>query len=921
MTDVLCKTLLRTARRPAPQHGADPGRKSGRRRSCAGNCRASCRAGCRPPSPAAPTACSCRPRTAPIPTTGSSPRATVPIIRAWITTPAGCRRPRPSIGAWCGACSGSCCAWAMSPWRRAIPLAGTAHACGTLVAGNDAGALRGRRPRQGAWHGQSVCRRRQRAAALQPRQSGAHHLRLGRCGWRATWGAGCWRRGRPPRNRSRSAWEHERWAWTSNCPQVVRFGREICGDLAAGGAPRMVARQRPRRLRRRHRRRLADAPLPRSAGGAGGSAAGTRAWCSPRPTPRWSTANVASAAVHQPLGRRGGGAGRPCAYRVVPPGRAHAGVALRRRRPVASSSASGWSRVPTPPTSPSACCPARRRWRAPLRLRVTLLVNARDHHGSSRPWDFNPVIEGDGAAAARASSRTGSRCTCKRAGRRHRTAPRLVRELRPAAGARARPAATATAICASARRTLDLSPGEWVGVVASLEADAAALPRRSDAAGAGARRGQPAARPGAGCPSCATRPAWVDQLVLAADSFVFARPLPERARRRVGDRRLSLVRRLGPRHHDRAAGPDAGHRPPRHGARASCATFARFVDRGMLPNVFPGAGDAPEYNTADAALWYVEAWRAYVEASGDVDGAARGVPGAARRSSTGTCAARATASALDAADGLLRAGEPGVQLTWMDAKIGDWVVTPRIGKPVEINALWFNALMAMAAVRRTPGRAGGAVPQRWRRRRAPASSASSWRDGARPVRRARRPGRRRRDAAAEPDLRRQPARIRRWTRRRRQRWWRVSAASCSPPTACARSIRPIATIRPHYLGGVWERDGAYHQGPVWGWLLGHYALARVPRARRCRRRAGAARAAARPPAGCRPRHRERDLRRRAAPHAARRARRRPGRWPARWRPGGGWQRAQRDDRGRQHGQLVPMTEATGASDRSAHGDP
>lgn len=113
------------------------------------------------------------------------------------------------------------------------------------------------------------------------------------------------------------------------------------------------------------------------------------------------------------------------------------------------------------------------------------------------------------------------------------------------------------------------------------------------------------------------------------------------------------------------------------------------------PNVFPGAGATAEYNTVDAALWYIEAWRAYVEASGDL---------AALEEVFSVLAAIIEAHVTGtrfgigvAADGLLRAGEPGVQLTWMDAKVGDWVVTPRMGKPVEINALWYNALCGMAA--------------------------------------------------------------------------------------------------------------------------------------------------------------------------------------------------------------------------------
>src|SRR5215467_7673661 len=124
-------------------------------------------------------------------------------------------------------------------------------------------------------------------------------------------------------------------------------------------------------------------------------------------------------------------------------------------------------------------------------------------------------------------------------------------------------------------------------------------------------------------------------------------------------------------------------------------TFARFVDRGMLPNVFPDAGQTPEYNTADATLWYFETVRQYLEATGDLSLLHDLYPVLAEIIEHHVNGTRYQIHA-DPDDGLLCAGEPGVQLTWMDAKVGDWVVTPRIGKPVEINALWLNALVSMS---------------------------------------------------------------------------------------------------------------------------------------------------------------------------------------------------------------------------------
>ncbi len=130
-------------------------------------------------------------------------------------------------------------------------------------------------------------------------------------------------------------------------------------------------------------------------------------------------------------------------------------------------------------------------------------------------------------------------------------------------------------------------------------------------------------------------------------------------------------------------------------AKSILLEFSKHVSEGMLPNRFPDAGETPEYNTVDATLWFFEAIRAYGEKTGDykfikdelydklveiIDWHVRGTRYQIQVDS----------------DGLLYAGEPGVQLTWMDAKIGDWVVTPRTGKAVEIQALWYNALCIMA---------------------------------------------------------------------------------------------------------------------------------------------------------------------------------------------------------------------------------
>jgi predicted glycogen debranching enzyme len=129
-------------------------------------------------------------------------------------------------------------------------------------------------------------------------------------------------------------------------------------------------------------------------------------------------------------------------------------------------------------------------------------------------------------------------------------------------------------------------------------------------------------------------------------------------------------------------------------ARGMLLAFAGSVDRGMLPNRFPDAGETPEYNTVDATLWFFEAVRAFGAHTEDYGFIrTRLYPVLADIIAWHEWGTR-YGIRLDA-DGLLLAGEPGVQLTWMDAKVGDWVVTPRYGKPVEIQALWYNALRTM----------------------------------------------------------------------------------------------------------------------------------------------------------------------------------------------------------------------------------
>ncbi|HEX9111157.1 MAG TPA: amylo-alpha-1,6-glucosidase, partial [Terriglobales bacterium] len=140
-------------------------------------------------------------------------------------------------------------------------------------------------------------------------------------------------------------------------------------------------------------------------------------------------------------------------------------------------------------------------------------------------------------------------------------------------------------------------------------------------------------------------------------------------------------------------------------ARSIFETFAQHVDQGMLPNRFPDAGETPEYNTVDATLWFFEAIRSYLSYTGDLEfvGGLYGI-----LTDIINWHVRGTRFGIKVdASGLLTSGEAGVQLTWMDAKVGDWVVTPRRGNAVEVQALWYNALCIMEDLAQRLGDEGG----------------------------------------------------------------------------------------------------------------------------------------------------------------------------------------------------------------------
>jgi predicted glycogen debranching enzyme len=262
-------------------------------------------------------------------------------------------------------------------------------------------------------------------------------------------------------------------------------------------------------------------------------------------------------------------------------------------------------------------------------------------------------------------------------------------------------------------------------------------------------------------------------------------------------------------------------------AGAILEEWAGCVSEGMLPNLFPDGKSSPEYNSVDASLWYLIAMSEYMQAS-----AARGqrVTGARRarlQQAFGeilTGYARGTRFGIRAdEDGLLAAGVPGVQLTWMDAKVGDWVVTPRIGKPVEVQALWINALKIAStftdSFRSLLERATAAFERRfWN------EAAGCLYDVVDPDHRAGEA-----DASFRPNqifaVGGLPHSLLEGERARRV----VDAVERRLLTPLG--LRSLAPDDPRYVGryegGVRARDGAYHQGTVWPFLMGAFVEAWV----------------------------------------------------------------------------------------------
>ena len=250
-------------------------------------------------------------------------------------------------------------------------------------------------------------------------------------------------------------------------------------------------------------------------------------------------------------------------------------------------------------------------------------------------------------------------------------------------------------------------------------------------------------------------------------------------------------------------------------------TFAHYVRDGLIPNMFPEGTKEGLYHTADASLWYFHALHRYLRVTDDRSTLRLLLP---KLKSIYEHHIKGTRFGIgvDHADGLLREGVEGYQLTWMDAKVDDWVVTPRRGKPVEINALWYNALCLLAGWLREEGDPLAPEVDEWAIRAYESFNARFWYeeggylydvvDGEHGDDSACRPNQLFAISLDHPVL--DPGR------------WRpvfeVVRNGLLTPVGLRSLVPGHRDFKAQYYGDLRSRDAAYHQGTVWAWLVGAF---------------------------------------------------------------------------------------------------
>jgi predicted glycogen debranching enzyme len=458
----------------------------------------------------------------------------------------------------------------------------------------------------------------------------------------------------------------------------------------------------------------------------------------------------------------------------------------------------------------------------PLSLSLKAITDHRDHHGSSSASGETPFVSVAGDVLSVAARGGAEAALCVRlAGGRAEAAAVWYRSF-DLARERDRGLTDSEDHLFAGTLAVELAPGTSVQLVASVGVSAPADPqalaarRRRDTNLLAAWR---AAR-GSTLP---TAPGWVARLALAADQFIVARRLHDGT---MGHSMIAGYHWFSDWGRDTMISlPGLAIETGRLDvARSILLSFADAVDGGMIPNCYRDRGDPPEFNTVDATFWFIEAVRAYYAASGDKALLATLFPPLAdiiERHVEGT----RYGICMDPADGLIRAGEPGVQLTWMDAKVGDWVVTPRIGKPVEVNALWCSALRFMAEVAAVLGkpaddydvlarRAAASFRRFWNPARGFCFDVLDGPDG------------------NDPRLRPNQIFVASLpTHVLPDEQLRAIVRACEATLLTPAGLRSLAPAepgyRPTYGGDRRARDGAYHQGTVWAWLIGPFVEAHL----------------------------------------------------------------------------------------------
>ncbi len=455
---------------------------------------------------------------------------------------------------------------------------------------------------------------------------------------------------------------------------------------------------------------------------------------------------------------------------------------------------------------------------APLELRLRLLVNYRDFHGNTHAGEWKMEIV-PAPSGLRVDASPGAQSFWIRADRGAFEVENVwyrdfVLSQETLRGLDDRD----DHLCAG-RLAVSLSPNESVTLIAGLEDQGAFLAAQAEMAW-GRRVEHEAgviaawARNGA----AEAAPSWLRQCVLAADQFLVASG--------DGSEPRSVIAGY---HWFGAWGRDTMIALPGltlTTGRAKIAqriltAFAALVDRGMLPNFFPENGEAPQYDTVDAALWYIEAAARYVDATLDRETLTALWPVLQNVIESYRSGTRYGIHMDD--DGLIATGGAAVGLTWMDAKAGDKIVTPRVGKPIEISALWYNALQRMMHLGMLLGKpveeygqisrtAEAGFDRFWN---AESSYCYDVLDG---------PGGS--DATLRPNqifavslphcalsLDRQ----------------RCVVAACAALLLTSNGLRTLPPTDPRfvaqYAGSPNQRDVAYHEGTVWPWLLGPFAIA------------------------------------------------------------------------------------------------